>query len=283
MNPILQKPATWFFSDYQFKFQTYYFKILIYLFLIVKAIGWLMFYELYFGEHSFIYSRHFSVSSVKDCAFLLYANASPQLAYAFLIPLLVLCLFCLKFKRQYFIADFLIWFLVINLNNKIYPTLTGGDYLLNQFLFFNCFLTGSFNTGKYWLLEIKIMMHNFAVVAVISQVCLVYLLSALAKCNDGAWMSGTALNEITQVKHFSLHSTGKPTTLFNPLFMFLDYLIVFYQLVFPLVVWFKRIKKPFIWVGIGMHVYIALVMGIVEFSVVMLMAYIYFWPFKKTI
>jgi hypothetical protein len=283
MNYYLQKPLQWFFTDYHFKLQTYWFKNLLYLFLILKAVGWLWLYDLYFGESAVIYSNNFQVSSFKDCAFLLYASASPWLGYLFLIPLLLLCVVRLKFKKPWFVPDLLIWFLVLNLSNKVYATLTGGDYLLNQLLFFNCFLSAIFGVDGKFYSDFKIFLHNLVVLAVMLQVCIVYFLSALAKINDPEWLSGAAVYDISLINHYNLYGFARPTPGIHPLKTFLTYLILCYQLLFPVIVWIKPLKKPFIMIGLAMHLYIVLVMGLVEFGLIMLLCYIYFWPFRKTI
>jgi hypothetical protein len=285
MKRLLDISLNWFFKQYQLRFQTYWFKKALYFFLVVKTIAWLWFYDLYFGANAIVYSKHFLPSGLRDVPFLLYAYSSPVLAYFFIVPLLCMCLFALKFDKHYFIADFFIWFLIININNKIYPTLTGGDYLLNQFLFFNCWLCSQkkADSTPHWSSDLKKFFHNLSIIAIIIQVCLVYFLSALAKCNDENWISGNALDEISKVHHFSLFSVIPRTASSSVFLMIINYVIVFYQLLFPLLIWIKKIKRPFICFGILMHLYIALVMGLVEFSVIMLIAYIYFWPTKKTI
>jgi hypothetical protein len=285
MKQVLQTSLDWFFKAYQFPFQTYWFKKALYLFVGLKAVAWLCFYELYFGSNAIVYSNYFLPHTFRDAAFLLYSNPSSVLSYFFIIPVFCLCLFAFKFDKYNFIADLLIWFLIININNKIYPTLTGGDYLLNQFLFFNCWLRSAHKTNlsENWRSDLQKFFHNTAIVAVIVHVCVVYFLSALAKCFDENWMSGSALDQINSVHHFRLFSASLGTSAafaFSPL---MNYLIVGYQMLFPILIWIKKIKKLFICFGILMHLYIAVVMGLMEFGTIMLIAYIYFWPFKKTI
>jgi hypothetical protein len=53
--------------------------------------------------------------------------------------------------------------------------------------------------------------------------------------------------------------------------------VLAYQILFPAVVWFKKIKKPFLILGILMHVYISLVMGLVLFGLIMIICYAIFW------
>ncbi len=281
MGHFLQNRINWFYSKYQYQFQTYWFKKLLYGFVALKTIYWLGGYQFYFGPKSLIYCAPYHIGSVKDLAFLLYASTDPFQGYVFLIPLLLLSIFRVISSRLYFIPEFLAWFLVININNRLYPTLTGGDYLLNQFLLFSCFLSTSFDQSKSFFSDLKLGLHNLAVLAVIIQVCIVYSLSALAKLTDAEWLTGEAIYDISQVNHFNLFEFAGSGLLSKPILIFLNYLILLYQALFSIVVWVRPIKKPFIVIGLFMHVYIIFVMGIVEFGLIMLLSYIYFWPFKK--
>jgi len=283
MNHFLHKQVVWFFSGYQFKIQTNWFKKLLYLMLIFKSVNWLWSFDLYFGDTAVVFNRPLTLTTVKDLAFYLYTGQPACKALLFIAGLLVLSFVMLIFKKPYFVADFAIWFLLVNLNNKIYSTLTGGDYLLNQFCLFNCFLRITFLAEQKWFSDLKIFLHNLSVTALIVQVCLLYFLSGLAKCNDAAWLSGEALINLTFIHHFNLNDANPLPPTWNGFFAFLNYLIIFYQISFPLLVWFKKIKKLFILIGLMMHLYIALVMGLFEFGLIMILPYIYFWPFKKAI
>ena len=59
--------------------------------------------------------------------------------------------------------------------------------------------------------------------------------------------------------------------------------VMFYQLLFPIVVWIKQIKKIVLFIGIVMHLYIGLVMGLPEFAAIMILSYVFFWPIKTSI
>lgn len=258
---------------------TTWFKRVLYLLTLIKALSWLWYFHLFFGAEAMVYNRPFSPQGLDAGAFYLYAQASPAFSCACIIALACLCLLQLV-RPLYFVPDLFIWFLVLNIHNKLYPTLTGGDYLLNQFLLFNCFLRAGRLLQLSRLQEFKVMLHNLGVVAVMAQVCLVYLLSALAKCADPAWLSGNAVYAVSLVRHYSpgsgphLHQGG--------LSAFLNYTVLFYQLLFPVLIWFRRIKKPFILLGLLMHLCIALLMGLPLFGAVMMAGYIYFWPYRKT-
>jgi hypothetical protein len=180
-----------------------------------------------------------------------------------------------------YLYDLVLWFLVLNLHNKFYPTLTGGDFLLNQLLFFNCFISGNHEVKKSVFNEIRICLHNLGAIAIITQICFVYFVSGITKLMDETWMSGSAVSMVSQVDHFSLYSHfrfSKDSALAN----LLTYVVMFYQLLFPVLIWFSKIKKPLIIFGIIIHLYIALGMGLFTFGLVMLIGYIFFWPYAKS-
>lgn len=279
----MQNLSAYFFSDFRYRQQTLWFKRLLYLFLLCEGIYYLLYYDLFFGNDSIVFVTPKSIGLVKGLAYLLYNSGSVILSRYFILAVLALSLINLFTARLYFIIDFLLWILVINLNNRIYPALTAGDILLNQFLFFNCFLSGAFTLRSSWQNELKIFLHNLSVIAIIVQISLVYLLSALAKSDDEDWLRGTALIAVSQIRHFSLFSFLSYSEKLEPLYIFMNYLVLFYQLFFPVLVWIRKIKKPMLLLGILMHLFIAFVMGLVGFGFIMILAYVFFWPPKQRI
>jgi len=270
----LQKVIKYFFDDYRYKSQSLWFKRLLYIFVIIKCIYWLCYYNLLFGENSIVYTEPHSIGFIKDFAFSLYNSNSTNLGYVFLVSAILLSILPFFFRKLYFISDFILWILIINISNKLYPTLTSGDYLMNQFLLFNCFLALEKNKSNF-----KISLHNLASIAIIIQICLVYFLSAIAKLNNEAWLNGSAISTTLQIKQYSLELF--PNYKQNALSFILNYVVLFYQLFFPLVIWFKKIKKPFLIIGIIMHLFIAFAMGLMSFGFIMILGYVYFYEFKN--
>jgi hypothetical protein len=277
----VQKLVSYFFTDYRYKEQSAWFKKALYGYVLLKCIYWLIRFPLFFGRDSIIYYTPVSINAIKDPAFLLYTNQSPALNAVFIVLLLIICLSGFFYKSVYFMADLLIWFLALNIHNVIYPALSGGDHLLNQFLFFNCFLSFDLVKQETLTSNLKTALHNFASTAILLQVCIAYFISALSKLDSCEWLRGSAIATISGIKHFSLYSSAGSLT-GSWLAMPLNYLILFYQLLFPILVWIRPLKKTFLIAGICMHLYIGLVMGLPWFALIMITGYIFFWPFQKT-
>jgi hypothetical protein len=244
---------------------------------------WLNHFDLLFGANSIILSTPISIGWFKDLAFILYSHSNVYLSLAFLIAVLCLSVLNLFTSKFSYLSGLILWILVTNIHNKLYPSITGGDLLLNQFLFFNVLISASFIKNESFVSSLRVCFHNLAIVAVMLQLCIVYFLSGLAKIGDIGWISGTAIISVSQIRHFSLYSSLGPDSILNPIYIFLNYLVLFYQLLFPILVWLKKIKKVLLSIGILMHIYIGFVMGLPEFSAIMIIAYVYFWPPKASI
>ena len=285
---VLNKLIAYFFDNYRYKSQSFWFKRLLYIFVLIKCVYWLLFYNLLFGADSIVYSTPKTIGYVKDFAFYLYNSSSISLSYLFIFGAMLCCILPFIFNLSFYIGwlkhlhnscpifDFILWLIIINLNNKVYPTLTAGDYLLNQFLFFNCFI--AFFQSE---LALKKVLHNFGSLAIIIQLCLVYFLSALAKLNDHQWLNGTAIATTLQVHHYSIDFFYNIKQ--NMFSSIITYSVLFYQLFFPILIWFKKIKIPFLIIGVIIHLFIAFVMGLTSFGFIMILGYVYFYNFKNNL
>ncbi|MBA3663822.1 MAG: hypothetical protein H0W61_06395 [Bacteroidetes bacterium] len=276
----MKDPLTYFFKDLNFKEQSALFKKLLYIFLIIKSAYWLFSYDLLFGPHSVITVNESQIEPFKAAAFFLYAPANHHLCLWALIAVIVLSIFGLFFKKLYFINDLVLWFLILNLHNRVYSTLSGGDYLLNQLLFFNCFISNGFDAKKTWPSQLRICLHNFGVLAVLIQVCLAYFISGITKAQDATWLSGEAVACTSEVDHFNLYR-GIVFSRDSFLAHLLNYTVILYQLLFPVLIWLGKLKKPLILMGICIHLYIAFVIGLIGFGIIMIIPYVFFWPRRQ--
>lgn len=276
----MKKVVSYFFSEYNLSHQTLKFKQLLYLFIVIKVIYWLWYYNLYFGQNAIAFIKPHSLGALKDVSFLLYNNTSLSAGYFFIFGTLFFLALSYFVKKIPFLFEFILWLLILNIHNKLYPTLTGGDYLLNQFLFFNCFLSKTRINSSIGLNELAKCFHNFGALAIVIQIQIVYLIAGIAKLNSSDWLSGIAIINLGEVNYFNLYSNAFSAT--GLIAYFFNYLVLFYQLLFPVLIWVEKIKKPLLVIGILTHLYIAFVMGIMGFGLIMLIPYVYFWPVKNT-
>lgn len=279
ITEALQNLLSYFFDDFRYKPQSRWFKITLYSFVLLKCLYWLLYFDLFFGNHSIVFTNPISIGTLNNFAYLLYNQHSPTLSLVSLVLMVVLCLIALIFKKRYLFSDGLLWLMTLNIQNQVYSGLSSGDFLLNQFLAFNCLISYKHNLLSTFFGQLKTLFHNLGSIAVIVQLCLAYFLSGLAKLFDNNWLSGHAIGITSQINHFSLYSLPQLSLDYKWLMIFLTYLVLFYQLSFPVMAFIKPFKKVYLLIGVAMHLYIGLVMGLPFFAITMIIGYIYFWPF----
>jgi len=278
----LKNLSAYFFDTPKRQVQTRWFKKSIYVLLAIKCCYWLLYFGFFFGPQSGILTSPFNIAFPGNLAYLLYSTQLPWLNALVIIGVFVLCLWQALVKPFYLIGDAFIWLAVVNLHNATYPALSGGDYLLNQFLFFNCLLFYTNAPQPTFMGQLKVLAHNTGVIAVLVQVSLAYFVSALYKLVDATWLNGTAIDAVGKVRHFGLYYFPAAASPWPLLSGFLTYFVLCYQLLFPALAWLTPIKKPFLLTGVAMHLYIAVVMGLPLFATTMVIGYCYFWPLPQS-
>jgi hypothetical protein len=279
---MFERIGTYFFSSFIFRERAFLFKKGIYLVAVVQSLYWLFHYDVYFGAESVIPCFPKRIPYPGNAVFFIYDHPRQEFALYIILLTGVLSTAALLFSyRLQLLGDIFIWLMMLNLHNAIYPTLTGGDLLLNQLLFFNAFLATREPSISGWKKDLRTFFHNIGCIGIIIQVCLAYFLSAYAKLEDKAWTDGKAIEMILSIKHFSLVDTSECRSSAHFLAILVNYVVLFYQLSFPILIWIKPLKKPFLILGVLMHLYIALFMGLVKFGLVMVLPYIFLWPGKK--
>lgn len=230
-------------------------------------------FDLFFASENVVYNSGVVPGILKRPAYFLFNHAGNVWSAVFLAFTALAAIYLIFSRFATRMVAFVLWFLVLNINNQAYAALNGGDYLLQQLLFFNIFIS----TGKSRFPDLDIALHNFGVLALKCQVCLVYFIAGYTKLLDADWQSGNALAYIFHVKDFSepfLYKAGNSVLLKT-----VSYAVIAYQLLFPFLIWIRKIKVPLIALGILQHLIIAFVLGLPSFGLIMIIAYsIFYFP-----
>lgn len=263
-----------------------WFKRLVYGFLLYKCLHWNYYFDFLFGENAVLYPNYTGIGWFKDLAFVLLKHPSDALSRVFIFTCFFISAYLLFFKSHVwllsFFLDLLLWYIVLNLQNKMYTGLSGGNSLFNQLLLFNCFINTRSPEGVGHLPELRLFLQNLAILFLQVQVMVVYFISAVSKLGAAAWLDGSAIQQILQIEHFSaVHLPGR-NIFFSFFIVLTSYAVLVFQLIFPFVVWWERGKRYFLLFGIVMHLYIAFFMGLPDFAFVMLLGYWYFWPRRQS-
>lgn len=146
-----------------------------------------------------------------------------------------------------------------------------GAYLLA--LSFSAFAMAMVPTSRK---PLQIDLSNLGFLAVRLQLILVYFISAFYKLQGEAWLDGTALYQTLQIDAFSNPRLSSMLLGSVGLLKFMTIASLAYQTLFPILVWIKKIKGPFLAIGVIFHLGIGLTLNLWDFATIMLIGYIAF-------
>lgn len=192
------------------------------------------------------------------------------------------CLF-LPYKR---VSTILVYFFTIALYHKTIPIQNAGFNLLIMVLFLLIFMDEKASQTKQpYLRIINITVSNFALWAARFQVIILYIVASWFKLYGESWRDGTAFYYVLFNDTYS-HPLVRDVFISNSFVIHLvSWFALGFQLLFPMLVWFKRTKPVMLILGIFFHVMIMIVMGIIDFGIIMIIMYLLFYipeRFKKT-
>ncbi|HXD93167.1 MAG TPA: HTTM domain-containing protein [Bacteroidia bacterium] len=187
---------------------------------------------------------------------------------------IIACLF-LPYKR---LSTILVYFFTMSLYYKTIPIQNGGFNLLVIVLFLLIFMDENADAVKHSVLKtINITVSNFAVWAARFQIIILYIVASYFKLFSQTWLNGTAFYYVLYNDTYSLPFI-KNLLISNSFFIHaITWFALIFQLLFPVLVWFKKIKPFILFLGILFHLMIIFVMGITDFGIIMIIMYLLFY------
>jgi len=171
----------------------------------------------------------------------------------------------------------MIYILTSNLSNRMYMMNTAGEQLLLLLLFYLMF----FSVKEEKKTEFQHLINNIAAMACFFQLVMLYFFSGIYKLYGPEWLNGSALFLTIMMDEFS-HPLIKNNLIENNFLLTMGtYVTLIYQLVFPLIIWFKNIRKYFLLIGLILHFSIAIILGIFDFGIIMMISYLMYIENEK--
>ncbi len=151
-----------------------------------------------------------------------------------------------------------------------YLALNGGYILMWLFSFYLIFANtkAKDSTG--------IVLSNFAYLACVTQFLMVYTIAAYWKWTGDSWIDGSAL---FYVLHMDAYSSSWLQEYLLPHEGFLKFMTWFglaYQSLFVVMIWIRRTKVIWLFLGLAFHLFIIFGVGLVDFGTAMIIGYVLF-------
>lgn len=164
----------------------------------------------------------------------------------------------------------LLWVCYMNLMHRAWMAGSGGQQLMGILLFWNIPLLAGWRSGSvvakglvqlgWWMMRV--------------QVLLAYAVTALHKLDGTLWPAGHALGVVVGDEAFG------PVALlqWSTLTQFLTWAVLTFQLVFPLLIWVRRLRPWLLAFGVLFHLGTAFWMDIPEMGLAFVAAYSLWLP-----
>ena len=131
--------------------------------------------------------------------------------------------------------------------------------------------------------KLKNLLSNLAAVSIMLQLCVIYFSLGLSKINDALWWQGEAVYYALLMERFEGTSLNKVIVQYKWLVVAANYAVMIFELLFPLLVWIKKLRRRLILAGIIFHACIYVFMMIYGFQIVFVLVYGLFLPNKTPV
>jgi len=179
----------------------------------------------------------------------------------------------------------LIYIASMNLNNRAWVILDGGDNLMQIMLIYLIFMDPSLPSEEPRpgvLMYLNNAGTNAAFLAARLQVIAVYLVAGLGKVSGELWQNGTAIFYTLSVDDFTLPAVRTFVADYPIFSVVATYVTLLYQVSFPWLIWNRRFRPWLMLLGTAIHLQIALVMGLFSFGLAVMSSYVVFFPDEKS-
>lgn len=238
--------------------------------------------ETFYGEASLIATQNLTGFTLTTLVNLLSVESLKNYYFLFFIVQLLFSFLGL-FGFYSRLSTFLVFFTTINLQNRIYSTVSGGDILLCLMLFYLSFISNGKELKNKDLNSIQNAFDKIFICLCKIQFVIIYAVSAIYKLQSAEWLHGTALQQVLLVDEYSLPILQKAVCAAPFLFKILTWAALLYQILLPFLIFVKPIKRYVIVTGLIFHLFIAIGLGLFNFSLVMICCYVLFLDFRERI
>jgi predicted DCC family thiol-disulfide oxidoreductase YuxK len=173
--------------------------------------------------------------------------------------------------------------------------LEGGDNIIRIVLLFLLFANlgayFGYDSQRYWqriqqnsrplLQSFSAVLHNFAIIAAITQLCIMYFITGFHKAMGEMWQEGVAIYYILRTRTFNWPGVSDLIIQNEWLTVLLTYLTVIFELAFPFLLFNTITRRLAILGGLVFHTAIALFMSLPTFQIFVLSVYALLIPDRE--
>jgi len=236
--------------------------------------------DLLYGHSGFVVSKNNFISRLPGEGF---SFAKSHYIWLILAYIVVLLLNILGIGR--WVTALLLFLMVYVLQKMNMSFVNGGDIMARMILLYLIF-AGSY---QYLVLskqknidppKIKLqnLLSNLAALSIMLQLCVAYFSSGIAKLLEPLWRHGEATYYAFCMERYIGTPFNKYIVQHSWINVITNYGTLLFELLFPLLIWIKKLRKPLLISGIIFHVCIYIFLMIYGFEIVFVLTYGLFLP-----
>lgn len=286
-NSIANSLVDYLTSENRFTDTIWIFRRIIYLFLIVNTLTLLPMANQIWGNDALLIEEHASEHFYSPLLYFLSHTTGGSWHWLFLTGQIIFILlgFSGKIPR---ISSFMVFLITANLYYKAQIIANGGYQIILLMLFYLVFMeeekrsglhpvySGPSNPFPYAGIILNNAFSNFALIAARIQLVFLYAFAGINKLQGDLWSRGEALYYTLSIEEFS-HPLVKDWIVSSDIFIIAgNYFALSYQLLFPVLIWFRKLRLPLLLAGTFLHLCIAFIMGLMDFGFAMIACYFVF-------
>ncbi|MEO5893058.1 MAG: HTTM domain-containing protein [Ferruginibacter sp.] len=125
------------------------------------------------------------------------------------------------------------------------------------------------------------LLSNLAVLSIMLQLCLAYFASGVSKIMDPYWQNGEATYYALSMERFMGTLLNKYIVQHRWIDYLSNYVVIAFELLFPFLIWVKKLRSPLLITGILFHLGIYIFLMIYGFQIAFILLYGLFLPNNK--
>lgn len=267
----------WFVNEERYLHSTKLFRITIFSWLFLHTALLLPYVDQIWSPAAYIYNLPFdpNVTTEWFLRILLHPEFAPYYRWMVAGQLITLALGIIGYRVR--LMTVLAFYFTYNLDSKAWVILDGGNNLVHLLLFYMIFMN---TTGKPIELRkypvyrgLLVAASNASIILCMLQVIALYTTAGILKLQGALWQKGMTLYYLLQSITYSHPKVSELITAHPYIAMLSTYFTMAFQLLFPILIWFKATKHWVMLAGVSLHLGISFAMGLFTFGLVMLSAY----------
>lgn len=278
-NELLKKGNDWFDQP---RFQaSQVFCAFIYSWVVLNALTLLPHHRYFWGDLSWVQKLPMENGSpfYVITNLLSYDSVGPY--YFFFILLQIFFSVLRIFGKLSTLSSLAVWLLTLNLDNKIFTTMDGGNNLIHLMLFYSIFMFPEGSKKSKWIDLIKKYSVNSSLLMARIQLCIVYFVAGHLKMTGEYWTNGMAFYYVFGVDEYSLPMLNDLFKSFPLISVLASYMTILFQISLPFLIWVREARPLLFFIGGFMHLGIAFGMGLFTFGFAMIVCYSVFFTPKQ--